>query len=292
MRLVTFLHTDGPRLGVRLGDVLVDLAVAAPELPREMKALLTLGEPGLKAASAAAANAPASAQMRFSAARLLPPVPNPDKIVCVGLNYIGHAVEINPQQLPEYPTFFGRMATTLVAHDAPLIRPRVSAKFDYEAEVAVIIGRAGRHIAREAALAHVAGYALFNEGSVRDYQFRSAQWFLGKNFDGTGAFGPELCTCDELPPGAKGLRLTARVNGEILQEGSTADMLFDVAALIAALTEAMTIVPGDVIVTGTPSGVGFAQSPPRFLKAGDVCEIELESYGVLRNSVRDEVADR
>jgi 2-keto-4-pentenoate hydratase/2-oxohepta-3-ene-1,7-dioic acid hydratase in catechol pathway len=288
MRSVTFSHSSGPRIGVRLGDVLVDLAVAAPELPRDMKSLLALGDAGLAQAAEAAAVAPVAAQQRFSAVRLLPPVPNPDKILCVGLNYIDHAIEIDPKNLPEHPVFFGRMATTLIAHDAPLVRPRVSPRLDFEGEVAAVIGIGGRHIPPEAALAHVAGYALFNEGSVRDYQFRSSQWFLGKNFDGTGAFGPELCTADELPPGARGLRLSTAVNGEIMQEASTADMLFDVATLVSTLSEAMTLAPGDVIVTGTPSGVGFARTPPVFLKPGDVCEIELEGYGVLRNPVADE----
>jgi len=170
-----------------------------------------------------------------------------------------------------------------VGHGAPLIRPGLSHQFDFEGELAAIIGLGGRHIPRDEALRHVAGYALFNEGSVRDYQFRSSQWFLGKNFDASGAFGPELATAEELPPGARGLRLTTRVNGELMQEASTADMLFDVATLVSTLSEAMTLSPGDVIVTGTPAGVGMAQTPPRFLQDGDLCEIELEGYGVLRN---------
>ena len=290
MRCVTFSHADGPRLGVRLGDVLVDLSIAAPRLPRDMKSLLALGDAGLTEAEAMAAAAPAHAQLRFSAVSLLPPVPEPGKILCVGLNYVDHAIEIDPRNLPEHPVFFARVATTLVPHDAPLIRPRVSQQLDYEGELAAIIGVGGRHIPREDALAHVAGYALFNEGSLRDYQFRSSQWFLGKNFDGTGAFGPELCTTDELPPGACGLRLTTSVNGEIMQEASTADMLFDVATLVSTLSEAMTLAPGDVIVTGTPSGVGFARMPPVFLKPGDMVEIALEGYGVLRNGVADEPA--
>jgi len=287
MRLVTFSHPEGPRLGIRHGDVLVDLTLAAPTLPRAMKGLLALGEGGLDAAGEALAKAPPEAQQRFSAVRLLPPVPDPQKIICVGLNYVDHAAEINPSALPDHPTFFGRVPTTLVGHDQPMLRPRVSAKFDYEGEVAAIIGRPGRNIDPAEALSHVAGYALFNEGSVRDYQFRTSQWFLGKNFDASGAFGPELCTCDELPRGARGLRLCTRVNGEVVQEASTADMLFDVAALVATLSEAMTLLPGDVIVTGTPSGVGFARTPPYFLKPGDVCEIELEGYGVLRNPIAD-----
>ncbi|MFP5258362.1 MAG: fumarylacetoacetate hydrolase family protein [Acidobacteriota bacterium] len=287
MRLVSFLHSDGIRLGVRLGDVLVDLTAVNPRLPRDLAAFLAAGEPALEAAAHAVRKAPAEAQMRFSAARLLPPIPNPGKIVCVGLNYVDHAVEIDPRNLPDYPTFFGRVATTLVAHNEPLLRPSVSTKLDFEGEVAVVIGTSGRLIDPQRALDHVGGYALFNEGSVRDYQFRTSQWFLGKNFDGTGAFGPELCTPDELPPGARGLFLATRVNGRVMQEATTSDMLFGVAALIASLSEAMTLNPGDVIVTGTPSGVGFAQKPPYFLKPGDVCEIELEGYGVLRNPVAD-----
>jgi len=287
MRLVSFLQNDGPRLGVRLGDVLVDLQAVNPLLPRDMASFLVGGEDALAAASAALRTAPAKAQMRFSAARLLPPVPNPGKIVCVGLNYVDHAVEIDPRNLPDYPTFFGRMATTLVAHNEPILRPSVSDKLDFEGEVAVVIGKSGRMIAASEALRHVGGYALFNEGSVRDYQFRTSQWFLGKNFDATGAFGPELCTPEELPPGARGLFLATRVNGRVMQEATTSDMLFGVAELIAGLSEAMTLHPGDVIVAGTPSGVGFAQKPPYFLKPGDVCEIELEGYGVLRNPVAD-----
>jgi len=287
MRLVTFASHDGARLGMRLGDVLLDLSLAAPELPRTMKELLALGQTGHEALRRVADAAPAASQCRFSSVQLLPPVPDPDKIICVGLNYVDHAIEIDPRNLPEHPVFFGRMATTLVAHNAPLLRPRVSHQLDFEGEVAVIVGRGGRLIPREQALEHVAGYALFNEGSVRDYQFRGSQWFLGKNFDGTGGFGPELCTPEELPPGARGLRLTTRVNGELMQEASTVEMLFDVPTLLASLSEAMTLAPGDVIVTGTPSGVGFARTPPFFLKPGDVCEIELEGYGILRNPVAD-----
>ena len=287
MRLVTFAHASGPRIGVRLGDVLVDLSLAAPGLPRTMRALLALGDAGLQAAAQAAAVAGTECQLRFSSVRLLPPVPDPGKILCVGLNYVDHAIEVDPKSLPEHPVFFARMATTLIGHDAPLVRPLVSRMLDYEGEVAAVIGIGGRNIPREAALAHVAGYALFNEASVRDYQFRTSQWFLGKNFDDTGAFGPELCTTDELPLGACGLRLSTTVNGEIMQEASTSEMLFPVELLVATLSEAMTLSPGDVIVTGTPSGVGFALTPPRYLKPGDMVEVALEGYGVLRNPVID-----
>ena len=291
MRIVSFSHPLGTRLGVRFGDMLVDLAEAAPALPHhDMKGLLALGPDGLAYAAKAAWAAPEACRRPLAGVRLLPPVPWPDKIVCVGFNYVDHAAEIRQRDLPEHPIFFGRVQTSLVPHEGALIRPRLSAQFDFEGEVVAIIGRGGRHISRERALEHVAGYALFNEGSVRDYQFRGSQWFLGKNFDGSGGFGPELATADELPPGARGLRLTTRVNGRIMQEASTSDMLFDVATLVSTLSEAMTLAPGDVLVTGTPSGVGFAQSPPLYLKAGDVCEVELEGYGILRNPVRDEPA--
>lgn len=287
MRLVSFARNDGPGLGVRLGDVLIDLSQVDASLPADMIAFLAGGDEAAAAVREAVDNAPAKAQMRFSAAKLLPVVPRPGKIVCVGLNYVDHAVEISPRNLPDHPTFFARLASTLVAHDQPLLRPTVSTKLDFEGELAVVIGKPGRLIPKSQALAHVGGYALFNEGSVRDYQFRTSQWFLGKNFDATGAFGPELCTPDELPPGANGLLLRTRVNGELVQEAATSDMLFPVPALIAALSEAMALHPGDVIVTGTPSGVGFARKPPRYLKPGDVCEIELESYGLLRNPVAE-----
>jgi 2-keto-4-pentenoate hydratase/2-oxohepta-3-ene-1,7-dioic acid hydratase in catechol pathway len=289
MRIVSFSHPLGTRLGVRLGETLVDLAEAAPELPHhDMRSFLALGREGLDFAAKAAVAAPASCRLPLGSVCLLPPVPWPDKIVCVGFNYVDHATEIKQRDLPEHPIFFGRVQTSLVAHGDPMIRPKVSRQFDFEGEMAVIIGRPGRYIPWKTALEHVAGYALFNEGSVRDYQFRSSQWFLGKNFDRSGAFGPELATADELPPGARGLRLTTRVNGEIMQEATTADMLFDVATLISSLSEAMTLAPGDVIVTGTPSGVGFAQTPPVFLAPGDICEVELEGYGILRNPVQDE----
>lgn len=289
MRIVSFAHPTGSRLGIRQGDTIVDLTDVAPELPHDMKALLAMGPAGLDWASRAVADAPPQCRLPLRSVVLLPPVPCPDKIICVGFNYVDHAAEIKQRDLPEYPIFFSRVVTTLVGHESPMLRPKLSRQFDFEGEVVAIIGQGGRHISWATALEHVAGYALFNEGSVRDYQFRSSQWFLGKNFDASGGFGPELATADELPPGARGLRLTTRVNGSVMQEATTSDMLFDVATLVSTLSEAMTLAPGDVIVTGTPAGVGFAQTPPVFLSDGDVCEVELEGYGILRNRIRDEV---
>ena len=228
----------------------------------------------------------------LDAVEVLPPIPNPSKIICVGLNYADHTAESGFAKQPDYPTLFGRFASSLVGHKAPMIRPRVSEQLDYEGEIVAVIGRGGRHIPKARALDHVAGYALFNEGSVRDYQFKAPQWTVGKNFDGTGAFGPCLVTADALPPGCKGLRLQTRLNGAVVQDASTDDMVFDVATLVATISEAITLNSGDLIVTGTPSGVGLARKPPLFLKPGDVCEVEVEGLGVLVNPVEDEAGAR
>ena len=179
------------------------------------------------------------------------------------------------------------MNTSLVAHGEPLVRPLASDKLDWEAELAVVIGRTARHVQATRALDHVAGYACFNDGSVRNYQRKSTQWTMGKNFDLTGAFGPEIVTADELPAGAAGLRIVSRVNGTVMQDGNTGDMIFDVPALIETLSEVMTLEPGDVIATGTPAGVGYARTPPVFLKAGDVCEVEIEGVGTISNPIED-----
>jgi acylpyruvate hydrolase len=168
------------------------------------------------------------------------------------------------------------------------VRPHASDQLDYEAELVAIVGRRARHVPRERALEYVAGYSMFNDGSVREYQYKSPQWTVGKNFDSTGGFGPVFVTADELPPGGKGLRIEMRVNGTVRQSASTAEMIFDVATLLATLSQAMTLEPGDVLVTGTPSGVGKARTPPLFLKPGDVCEVSIERIGTLRNPVVQE----
>jgi 2-keto-4-pentenoate hydratase/2-oxohepta-3-ene-1,7-dioic acid hydratase in catechol pathway len=224
----------------------------------------------------------------FAEVELLPVVPRPGKVVCLGLNYAEHAKE-GGFQVPEYPVLFLRVSTSLVGAGAPIVRPQCSVTLDYEAELAIIIGRGGRHISAADALAHVGGYTLFNDASVREFQRRTAQWTPGKNFDHTGALGPELVTPDQLPPGAKGLRIQSRLNGTVLQDANTDDMIFDVARIIAIVSQVMTLETGDVIPTGTPSGVGHARKPPLWMKHGDVCEVEIEGIGILRNPVRDEV---
>jgi 2-keto-4-pentenoate hydratase/2-oxohepta-3-ene-1,7-dioic acid hydratase in catechol pathway len=183
---------------------------------------------------------------------------------------------------------FSRYAASLVGHDEPLDLPQASSKLDYEAELVVVIGRGGRRIARDHALGHVAGYTLMNDGSVRDFQNRTPQWTLGKNFDRSGALGPEIVTADELPDGARGLAVRGRLNGAVMQQATTSDMVFDVATTIAYISDAMALEPGDLIAMGTPAGVGAARTPPVFLRAGDVFEVEIERVGTLRNAVRPE----
>ena len=214
----------------------------------------------------------------------LPVLTRPGKIICVGLNYADHTSE-SPYAQPDYPTVFPRFNSSLLAHNQPIVLPKLSATLDYEGELAVVLKSGGRYISKAQALDCVAGYALFNDASVREYQFLTPQWTVGKNFDDTGAFGPDLVTADELPPGACGLHLETRVNGKVVQSANTRDMLFDVATLIATLSEAITLEAGDVIVTGTPAGVGFGMNPKCYLNAGDVVEVSVEQVGTLRNPV-------
>jgi 2-keto-4-pentenoate hydratase/2-oxohepta-3-ene-1,7-dioic acid hydratase in catechol pathway len=222
----------------------------------------------------------------LNAVRLLPPVPVPPKILCVGLNYDDHLEESGLKK-PAYPEIFARFATSLIAHQEPIRRPRESITLDYEAELAVVIGKPGRRIPQEQALDHVAGYSLFNDASVRDFQLRTPQWTMGKNFDGTGSFGPWLVTPDAVPPGARGLRIQGRLNGRVMQDSRTDLLIFSVPALIEMISVAMTLERGDVIITGTPGGVGAARKPPVFMQPGDIFEVEIEGLGVLTNPVQD-----
>ena len=234
------------------------------------------------------ASHPAGDLVAFAGLDLLTPVPRPGKIICIGLNYRKHAEE-GGNPIPDYPAVFLRSTTSLLPHGVPMLRPPCSDRLDFEAELAIVIGTRACRVGVREALDHVAGYACFNDGSVRDYQRKSTQWTMGKNFDRTGGFGPDLMLADALPPGAAGLRITSRVNGALMQDGNTSDMIFDVATLITILSEAMTLEPGDVIATGTPAGVGYARTPPLFLKPGDLCEVEIERIGVLSNSIMDAI---
>ncbi|HOB95270.1 MAG TPA: fumarylacetoacetate hydrolase family protein [Aquabacterium sp.] len=277
MRFTTYLKNGVPTLAVVDGDNVVDLGT-------DLRAALTAGT-DLQAAGRAAL-ASAAPRLKLADLTLAPLVPEPGKTICLGLNYFDHAKEGGRTEKPDYPWFFYRGKSSLMGHGAPGVVPRVSSKFDYEAEMAVVIGKTvPRHTRRADALQYVFGYTCFNDMSVRDYQKRTGQWTIGKNFDATGGFGPVLVTADELPPGATGLRIQSRLNGQVMQDANTSDMIFAVDETIELLAECLTLEPGDVIVMGTPAGVGQARTPPVWMKAGDVIEIEVEKIGVLRNPI-------
>lgn len=252
--------------------------------PGALDVLIHKGRSALDAAATALEKGPA---IDLDQITLLPPLRAPGKIICVGLNYVDHSIESGFTP-PDYPTIFTRFTSSLVGAGAPIVRPKASIQLDYEGEMVAVIGVGGRYISENQALEHVLGYSIFNDASVRDYQMKSPQWTIGKNFDSTGAFGPYLVTADELPPGGKGLHIQTRLNNAIVQDASTADMVFSVARLISILSEAITLSSGDIIVSGTPAGVGMARKPPLFMKHGDVCEIEIEGIGILRNKIEDE----
>lgn len=287
MRLVSFQRDGKDRIGCPVDDHIVDLSIAAPALPTALSSLLALGPDALEQARKHADTASGEALVSTESIAYLPLIPRPPKIICVGRNYAAHAKEGGAEP-PTYPEIFYRGATSLIGHNDAIIRPKCSDKLDYEAELVAIVGRSARHVAREDALAYIAGYSIFNDASLRDYQRKSSQWTMGKNFDGTGAFGPVFVSADELPAGAAGLRIQSRLNGETMQDANTSDFIFPVDDLVAKLSECMTLEPGDIIVTGTPAGVGYARKPPVFMKHGDHCEIEIEGIGVLSNPVRDE----
>ena len=285
MRFVTFRRGGAQGLAAAApGGDFHGLMATAPGFPGALDDLVAGGPDALAAAGRALLAGPA---IDLAAVELLPPLTRPGKIICVGLNYADHSAE-SGFAVPTYPTIFARFTSSLIGHGAPLLRPAVSDQLDFEGEFVAVIGRGGRHIAKDAALDHVVGYSLFNDGSVRDFQMKAPQWTVGKNFDGTGAFGPALVTADELPPGCRGLRIETRLNGQVVQSASTDDLIFDVATLVSTLSEAFTLSPGDIIVTGTPAGVGLARKPPLWMRPGDVCEVEVERLGVLRNPIEDE----
>ncbi len=286
MKFTTYLHNGEARLGLVDGDAVIDLHAAQPQVPADLRAALRAGVD--LAAAAKAALASSAPRVPLSSLKLAPLVPEPGKTICLGLNYFDHAKE-GGREKPEYPWFFFRGATSLVAHGEAGIAPKVSVKFDYEAELALVIGqRVPRHVSQEDAPNYVFGYTCFNDMSVRDYQKRTPQWTIGKNFDGTGGFGPVLVTADELPRAATGLKIQGRLNGEVMQSANTDDMIWGVAETISLLSDVLTLEPGDVIVMGTPAGVGQARTPPVWMKAGDRFEVEIERIGTLVNPIRAE----
>jgi 2-keto-4-pentenoate hydratase/2-oxohepta-3-ene-1,7-dioic acid hydratase in catechol pathway len=289
MKIVGFLSAGSPRLGLIEGDQVVDLNAADASLPNDLGAVLAKTNGDLEPLAALAKRAPGSARRPLDGIVYGLPVTRPGKIVCLGLNYMDHVKE-GPQRdnVPKFPTIFLRTVTSLSSHLSPLIRPRVSEQFDYEAELVAVIGKRAKHLTLENAADCIAGWSCFNEGSIREFQRRTTQWDMGKNFDRTGGFGPWMVSADELPRAGTGLKIQSRLNGQVMQSDNTDNMMFPVAETLAYVTQAMTLEPGDLLVTGTPSGVGHARKPPVWMKGGDICEIEIEGIGILRNPVADE----
>lgn len=281
MKLVTFTTDDAaPRLGAIAGERIIDLVATDGTLPVTMRELIAAGSDALQAAERAASSSKAVAVHN---ARFLAPIGDPQKVICIGLNYKEHAEE-SGSKLPSEPVVFCKFPTAVLACDAEIQLPKVSHKVDFEAELVVVIGRRGRDIARDQALSHVFGYMNGNDVSARDWQLEKdgRQWLLGKSFDTFAPTGPAIVTRDEIPdPQQLGIQL--RLNGEVMQKSSTSQMIFSVAHLIAYISQVITFEPGDILFTGTPPGVGQARKPPVFLKPGDVCEVEIDRLGVLRN---------
>ena len=284
MKLISFLRDRRERYGVVTDAGVADMADCMDGAPATINefAQRAGADPGLL--QRVAARAAQVARVPMQGLQLLPCVPRPSKILCLGVNYHDHAAE-GGNKVADYPTIFFRGPSSLLAHGGQIPIPAISDKLDYEAEMALVIGRRARNVSEDQALAHVFAYACFNDATFRDYQRKTTQWTVGKNFDATGGFGPWLVTADELPPGARGLHIESRLNGQVMQSASTTDMVFHVAPTIALMSQCMTLEPGDVIVMGTPAGVGYARTPPVWMKAGDTIEIEIERIGTLCNTV-------
>ncbi len=284
MRLATILTPHGPRAAAQAGDSYVDLHATDPGLPTSVRLLLA-ASPAVRKAAADAARSDRAVRYAAHAVKLLPPVPDPGKILCIGLNYRDHAIE-GGQPIPAEPVLFAKFPNTLVASGDPIKIPKVAQKVDYEAELVVVVGRAGKHIPNDrSAFEYVGGYTCGHDVSARDWQFKGSekQWTIGKTFDTFAPTGPVLVTADELAD-PHDLRIQLRLNGQTMQNSSTKEFIFGVPALLAYLSQVVTLEPGDLIFTGTPPGVGIARKPtPLLLKPGDVVEVEVEKIGVLRN---------
>lgn len=285
MRLITFIHDGREQIGVRQGEQVIPVGSLGANFPDSVRQLLVDGQlDDLRSkTSSFEGTGIALADIEYR-----PLIPRPGKIICIGRNYAAHAAE-GGAETPTFPEVFFRGPTSLIPHQGTIIRPQCSEMLDFEGEFAFVVGKACRHASEDNALDFIAGYTLFNDATLRDYQKVSSQWTVGKNFDSTGAFGPELVTADELPDAMAGLSLTTRLNGKLMQDGQIDHLVFPVRTLIAILSECMTLEPGDVVVTGTPAGVGFARKPPVWMKHGDTVEIEVQGLGKLINTVQDEV---
>jgi len=290
MKVVGFEADGGLRLGLVEGDRVIDLQAADPKVPVNLADVLAANNGDLRPLGDIAKRAPASAHRPLRGLKFGLPVARPGKILCLGLNYLEHVKEGSQRDnIPKFPTIFMRCLTSMVPHEQPIVRPKVSEQLDYEAEMMLIVGKRAKHLTMANATSCIAGYSCSNEGSVREFQRKTTQWDMGKNFDRTGGFGPWMVTADELPDAGKGLKIQSRLNGTVMQSDNTDNMMFPVAEMLVYVTQGMTLEPGDIIFTGTPSGVGHARKPnPIWMKQGDVCEIEIEGIGVLRNPIQDE----
>jgi 2-keto-4-pentenoate hydratase/2-oxohepta-3-ene-1,7-dioic acid hydratase in catechol pathway len=280
MKLASYQTAQGASYGIVTAKGIVDLKRYLGNQYPDLKSLITGN-----AFSQAVQYAGAAPDYQASDVTWLPVIPNPDKIVCVGLNYQEHVVETGRDNT-EQPAIFLRLPESQIGHKQPIVRPRESKNLDFEAEIAVIIGTPGRRISQQNAYKHVAGYSCYNDGSVRDWQRHTIQWTAGKNFPQTGGFGPWMVTADEIPPGTT-MTLSCRLNGERMQHASTEQMIFKIPKIIEYVSTWTTLVPGDVLVTGTPGGVGARRNPPIWMKPGDKVEIEIDKVGVLENSIAD-----
>ena len=286
MKLATFTHAGSTRIGAVVDDAIVDLAAARPELPSDMLAFLEAGTPAMLAASESIADGP---RIPLTEVRLEAPIARPPKFLAVGLNYADHVAE-SGLETPEHPTIFNKQSTSITGPTDPIHLPRASHVLDYEGELGFVIGKRCRHVSRDDAADVIAGYLIVDDVSVRDWQLRIPTWTMGKSFDTHGPIGPWISTADEVPDPHQ-LRLRTWVNGELRQESNTKELIFDCFKLVEHLSTAFTLEPGDVIATGTPSGIGLALKPPKLLVPGDVVRIEIEGLGQIENTVIEEPAD-
>ncbi|HEY2785731.1 MAG TPA: fumarylacetoacetate hydrolase family protein [Fimbriiglobus sp.] len=285
MRLATMMTPQGPRAAVRASESYVVLNDADPSLPICIKRLLAAGPEALAKAAAVAAS-PSAPKTPVASARFAPVIPKPGKILCIGLNYRDHAIE-GGKAIPTEPVLFTKYANALIGHGDPIKLPKVAQKVDYEAELVVVVGKTGRHIPNDpSAFGYVAGYTCGHDVSARDWQFRGEekQWTIGKTFDTFAPIGPEMVTSDEKFDPHKA-QIQFRLNGQTMQNSNTSQFIFGVPHILWFLSQVVTLEPGDLIFTGTPPGVGIARKPPVLLKPGDVCEVEIEGIGTLKNSV-------
>ena len=282
MKVVTFERNGVRSYGILENDRVLDVGNRLASRYADLRAVLAAG--ALQELLIASTQGPQTFQVEE--VNFEPVIPNPQKILCVGLNYISHRTETKRPET-KYPSIFTRFADTQVGHETPVLRPSFSTAFDYEGELAVVIGRRGRHISEQDVSAHIAGYSCYNDVSVRDWQRHTAQWTPGKNFPNTGAFGPSLVTPDEIPD-LSALTLTTRLNGKVMQEAPISDLIFSVPVIVSYISKFTPLYPGDVIATGTPGGVGDRRDPPVYMKDGDIVEVEIDRIGILRNVVQSE----